>query len=266
MIRKLYIPIVFFGAALLLLGAAAGNKYFGSFTGDGSGLTNLTGVIAGGVVGTLTNPVTTTGNLTGSVITATSRFQGPGTGLTGTAAGFTAAYLVTNSSGQIVFTNSIMNTNPANGNWAQYNASSEVRSNFTTGSYFIGTNGTALWTNPAAAKGVYINGNTGTIYGEVATARWTPTVLYGTNIVLDITNGNLQTLTLTAATWIALSPAVTNYVETIRLNIWNSNTVTWATGNLSNYTSTATTLSTNATSLLFDHMNNTNLWWAYKLR
>ena len=45
------------------------------------------------MVGTLTNPVTTTGNLTGFVVTANSSFNGPGTGLTGTAAGLTAENL-----------------------------------------------------------------------------------------------------------------------------------------------------------------------------
>jgi DNA-binding CsgD family transcriptional regulator len=100
----------------------------------------------------------------------------------------------------------------------------------------------------------------------LATASFTDFVLSGTNVVISPTNGNLQSWVTTNTSWAALDAANTNFTETIRLNIYASNTVTWTTSNLSNYTANATSLSNATTVLLFDHFRNTNLWWAYRLR
>lgn len=65
-----------------------------------------------------------------------------------------------NTFGVTTFTGQVLNTNSANGNWANYNASSEVRSNFTTGSWFRGTNGSAFWTNAQTGNWMlFSNGN-----------------------------------------------------------------------------------------------------------
>jgi hypothetical protein len=100
----------------------------------------------------------------------------------------------------------------------------------------------------------------------LATASFTDFVLSGTNVVISPTNGNLQSWVTTNTSWAALGAANTNFTETIRLNIYGSNTVTWTTSNLSNYTANATSLSNATTVLLFDHVRNTNLFWAYRLR
>ena len=105
---------------------------------------------------------------------------------------------------------------------------------------------------------------TGTITNQVSTASYTDYVNSGTNIVISPTNGNLQSWTLTNASWAQLAAANTNFTETIRMNIYSSNTLTWASGTLSN----ATVLGpSNAISvMLFDHVRGTNLWQGYRLR
>lgn len=96
------------------------------------------------------------------------------------------------------------------------------------------------------------------------TAQFLPYVLSGTNVTIYETNGNLQRIQLTNATWIAMGAGDTNYHSSIYLEVLGSNTVYWSTATLSN--SAYLQLNPGDTSLLFDRNSNTNLWWATKLR
>ena len=119
---------------------------------------------------------------------------------------------------------------------------------------FSGDGGSLTNLSAAAISGVLTQGM----------ASFSDFSLSGTNIVISPTNGNLQSWVLTNASWAALDAANTNYTETLRVNIYGSNTLTWTTANLSN---TATLGPSNAISvLLFDHARDTNLWWGYRLR
>lgn len=161
-------------------------------------------------------------------------------------------------------------------NWSQLSTSAPVAitagsansvaaSNVTSGGVL--PLGALASTNGAAPGWPLVFTGNGRAYSNIlALASYTPYVLTGTNVVISPTNGNLQSWTLTNASWAALDTATTNWVETIRLNIWNSNTVTWAIGNLSNMVANATAPSNNVSVILFDHNDNTNLWWASRLR
>ena len=105
-----------------------------------------------------------------------------------------------------------------------------------------------------------------TVYGSnvVYNGSYTPFILYGTNIIVSPTNGPLQTWTITNVSWVTLDTANTVYTETVRLNMLGSNTITWATANLSN--SAAIGPSNYVTSVIFDHSNGTNLWWGFRIK
>ena len=110
-------------------------------------------------MGATTWPISTN-NIPQTVFGQTTFAQPPlgsGSGLTNVNA-TTASNLTANAAGIIVFTNQVMNTNPVTGNYALYNASSEVRSNATTGAYFLGTNGSGNWVSGAQSVAVS-NGN-----------------------------------------------------------------------------------------------------------
>lgn len=101
-------------------------------------------------------------------------------------------------------------------------------------------------------------------YPWMSNASFGDFALSGTNVVISPTNGNLQSWVLTNASWAALDTANTNFTETIRLNLYVSNTLTWTTANLSNSVNLGPS---NAISvMLFDHCRDTNLWWGYRLR
>lgn len=146
-----------------------------------------------------------------------------------------------------------------------------------SGDAFLGANQTFTGTNTFTQTIVgSITGNAATattatnlpsgypISSMTTTASYSAFNITGTNIVISPTNGNLQKWVLTNASWAVMDAANTNYTETIRLNIYNSNTVTWTTTTLSN----ATVLGpSNVISvLLLDHAENTNLWWGYRIR
>ena len=119
--------------------------------------------------------------------------------------------------------------------------------------------------SPQAAYGVHTNLVVyGPIRGQYTTASFTDFVNAGTNIVISPTNGNLQRLVLTNTSWLSLDAANTNFTESIRLNIYGSNTVNWTTAALSN--SAALGPSNSISVMLFDHEAGTNLWWGYRLR
>ena len=87
----------------------------------------------------------------------------------------------------------------------------------------------------------------------------------GTNVVISPTNGNLQSLFLSGTNLgISMDVANTNFSETVRLNIYGSNSIAWSTGTLSNALNLNPTGSVSV--LLFDHVRNTNLWWGFRLR
>lgn len=87
----------------------------------------------------------------------------------------------------------------------------------------------------------------------------------GTNVVISPTNGNLQSLFLSGtALGISMDAANTNFSETVRLNIYGSNSIAWSTGTLSNAFNLNPTGAVSV--LLFDHVRNTNLWWGFRLR
>lgn len=100
--------------------------------------------------------------------------------------------------------------------------------------------------------------------GQVRTASFTDFVNFGTNIVISPTNGNAQSWTLTNASWATMDASATNLTDTISLNIYGSNTLTWTTTTISN----ATVLgpSNAISSLLFWKVRGTNLWYGYRLR
>jgi hypothetical protein len=95
-------------------------------------------------------------------------------------------------------------------------------------------------------------------------ASFSDFALSGTNVVISPTNGNLQSWVITEQSWAALDAADTNYTETIRLNVYGSNTVTWTSANLSNTASLGPSNSISV--MLFDHSRGTNLWWGMRIR
>lgn len=148
-----------------------------------------------------------------------------------------------------------------------------VSSTSLTPGYALGNDGSVrIWTN--SLPGVSIGGNaatattasyvSGTLTNQVSAASFSDYAMSGTNVVISPTNGNLQSWTLTNVSWAAVDAANTNFTETVRLNIYGSNTITWTTTTLSN--STVLGPSNNISVLLFDHARNTNLWWGYRLR
>jgi hypothetical protein len=94
-------------------------------------------------------------------------------------------------------------------------------------------------------------------------AQFTPFILTSGDVTIYPTNGNLQRYAITNAATITIAAANTNFMETLRLSIHGSNTITWA-GTLSN--AAVGTNSAAVTELLLDHSENTNLWWMYRLR
>jgi hypothetical protein len=94
-------------------------------------------------------------------------------------------------------------------------------------------------------------------------AQFTPYQLLSGSVTIYPTNGNLQRYVITNASTITIAGATTNYVESLRLSIHGSNTITWA-GTLSN--ASVGTCTVAVTELLLDHSENTNLWWMYRLR
>ena len=104
---------------------------------------------------------------------------------------------------------------------------------------------------------------TNTVNVKLLSAQFTPYVLYGTSVVINPANGNLQTWTITNVSWIGVAAGDAAKVESIRVDVQGSNTINWTNANLSNYlTLTVTNLS--QTTWLFDHSYGTNLWWGYR--
>ena len=99
---------------------------------------------------------------------------------------------------------------------------------------------------------------------QVSAASFTDFLNVGTTVVISPTNGNLQSWVLTAASSASLDTANTNFTETLRLNIYGSNTLTWTTTTLSNATVLGPSNAISA--MIFDHVRGTNLWWGYRLR
>ena len=100
--------------------------------------------------------------------------------------------------------------------------------------------------------------------GAPVSANFTDFTLTGTSVNISPTNGNLQSWVMSGASTAAMDAANTNFTESIRLNIYGSNTLTWTTTYLSN---SAVLGPSNAVSvLLFDHARNTNLWKGYRLQ
>ena len=105
---------------------------------------------------------------------------------------------------------------------------------------------------------------TNTVNVKLLSAQFTPYVLSGTSIVINAANGNLQTWTITNVSYVGLAAANAAFVESIRVDVIGSNTITWTNLNLSNsLVLTVTNLSRNV--FLFDHNYGTNLWWGFRM-
>ena len=102
------------------------------------------------------------------------------------------------------------------------------------------------------------------IYGNVLTAQFTDFALTGTSVNISPTNGNLQSWVMSGASTAAMDAANTNFTESVRLNIYGSNTLTWTITYLSNSMYLYPTAGVSV--LLFDHPRGTNLWRGYRLQ
>jgi len=123
---------------------------------------------------------------------------------------------------------------------------------------------TGLIAYVGGATNVYTNTVVEYITNALSSAQWTAHSITGTTNVITPANGNLQTWTLTDASYAAVAGATTNYTETFRLNLIGAQTITWDTSNLLN--SATVELSNSCSVLIFDHPTGTNMWWVYQLR
>lgn len=86
-----------------------------------------------------------------------------------------------------------------------------------------------------------------------------------TNITVSPTNGNAQVWTLTNASWITFANATTNYIETIRLDVIGSNTLTVSSAGVNN-AAAMTITNAGPSAFLLDHSPGTTNWNIYKLK
>jgi hypothetical protein len=193
--------------------------------------------------------------LVNAPVTATS-FSGAGTGLTGTAAGLTAGGVSS------ISTNTVSSSQITTG--LGYTPTTNTASGIVTALGYtpLGASSNAV-SAATATTATYIS--TAVITNATSQASFIPNFANaGTNIIISPTNGNLQTWTLTNVSWAQMAAATTNWSESIRLEIFGSNTLTWTTTALSN---TSVLLPSNSVSvILMEHPVNTNLWFGYRLR
>lgn len=239
---------------------------------------------------TFTKPIiangglTSTGNLTGSVVTATSSFNGPGTGLTGTAAGLTAWPAMSG-------TNTWIGTNiwskGYRTQWFDDQSSGYSNSFYRVGQVissgaviYYATNAPTITLNKLTGD-ISIKGALRATNGMWTTGLYTPytnvpTSTSGgpaTNVLIDPANGDYQTVAVTATNlYFTLASPSAAQGANIRLDFWISNTCSVGFSPAGVYAATIPSYTyaynSNINSLMFDHplpLKGTNYWKIYQL-
>jgi hypothetical protein len=154
------------------------------------------------------------GNNAVTVVSSFGTFTGNGGGLTNiTTQTLTNANMDLEAGTALFRDVSVQNTNTTTHNWALYGASREVRSNYATGSYFIGTNGSGFWINGLTGDWVNITNGTvtatgGQFNGNAAGLTNLPLASQVGPLFTNVASTNLIWTNVLTGTWLGWVPGV----------------------------------------------------------